>query len=161
LVAGPVGAVVGAVVGGVVGGLAGKGVAEAVEPTDDDAYWAANYRSRPYVPRGADYALYRPAYEYGRAAAVRHEGQSFEAVVRSLARGWRAARSDSSLAWQQAKPAVRDAWDRTVELRAAERRLGKRPTKKRPAKSAAAEQAELNVVAVRVTRTVRPPARRR
>lgn len=164
LVAGPVGAVVGAVVGGLVGGLAGKGIAEAVEPTDDDEYWAASYLSSPYVARGAAYDLYRPAYRYGRAAAVRYEGKSFDAVVRSLARGWRTARSDSSLTWRQARPAVRDAWDRTVELRAAERRVGKRPAKKRappPAKAPAVEQAELKLVAARVTRTVKPRTRRR
>src|SRR3954463_13774531 len=51
-VAGPVGAAVGAVVGAVAGGLAGKGVAEAVNPTEEDAYWRDNYSTRPYVQPG-------------------------------------------------------------------------------------------------------------
>ena len=42
VVGGPVGAAVGAVVGGIAGGLAGKGVAEQIDPTQEDAYWRAN-----------------------------------------------------------------------------------------------------------------------
>lgn len=51
-VGGPVGAVVGAVVGAFSGGLAGKGVAEAIDPTVEDAYWRDNYNSRPYADAG-------------------------------------------------------------------------------------------------------------
>src|SRR4051812_35221837 len=42
-----VGGVVGAVVGALAGGLAGKGAAEAINPTDEDAYWRENYKTRP------------------------------------------------------------------------------------------------------------------
>src|SRR5258705_8003526 len=49
-VAGPVGAAVGAVVGAVAGGLAGKGVAEAVNPTEEDAYWRGQQAPRPDPP---------------------------------------------------------------------------------------------------------------
>src|SRR5262249_37777679 len=38
-VAGPVGTVVGAVAGGIVGGLAGHSIAEAIDPTAEQAYW--------------------------------------------------------------------------------------------------------------------------
>ena len=48
-VAGPVGTVIGAAVGAVVGGLAGKDVAEAIDPTREDAYWRENYGGRRYV----------------------------------------------------------------------------------------------------------------
>jgi hypothetical protein len=48
-VAGPLGMAVGALVGAVAGGLAGKGVAEAIDPTAEDAYWRANYASRAYA----------------------------------------------------------------------------------------------------------------
>src|SRR6186997_2081540 len=64
-VAGPIGAAVGAVVGAVAGGLAGKGVAEAVNPTAEDAYWRENFSTRPYVAQGTAYDEYRPAYQYG------------------------------------------------------------------------------------------------
>src|SRR5687768_10411843 len=64
-VAGPVGTAVGAVVGAVAGGLAGKGVAEAVNPTAEDAYWRDEYRNRPYYDAGTTYDEYAPAYRYG------------------------------------------------------------------------------------------------
>ena len=54
-VAGPVGTVVGAAVGAVVGGLAGKGVAEAIDPTVEDAYWRENFKRRPYVRHDATF----------------------------------------------------------------------------------------------------------
>jgi hypothetical protein len=152
MVAGPVGAVVGAVVGGLVGGLAGKEVAEAVEPTDEDTYWETHFRTRPYAVQGASYDLYRPAYLYGRDAMLKHEGKSFEEVQRALARGWRKARSGSSLTWEQAKPAVRDAWERTRELRAESLRVRKRPVRKgtsRARKSVVIEREELEVTVVR------------
>src|SRR5687767_8287158 len=65
MAAGPIGSAVGAVVGAVAGGLAGKGVAEAVNPTAEDAYWRENYRSRPYYEHGTEYEQYAPAYTYG------------------------------------------------------------------------------------------------
>src|SRR5689334_14038343 len=63
--AGPVGVVIGAVAGGVAGGLVGKHTAEQINPTAEDTYWKDNYRSRPYVDKGASYDEYRPAYRYG------------------------------------------------------------------------------------------------
>src|SRR5215212_2823731 len=64
-VAGPIGSAVGAVVGAVAGGLAGKGVAEAVNPTAEDAYWREQYRNRPYYDENTAYDEYAPAYRYG------------------------------------------------------------------------------------------------
>src|SRR5437773_8433474 len=72
-VAGPIGAMVGAVVGGLAGGLAGKGIAEAIDPTEEDAYWKKQYKTRPYVAKGVKYEVYRPAYQYGREASLKHE----------------------------------------------------------------------------------------
>ena len=59
--AGPVGTAVGAVAGAVAGGLAGKGIAEAIDPTVEDAYWRDNYSSRPYAEKNVPYENYRPA----------------------------------------------------------------------------------------------------
>src|SRR5215210_7591519 len=72
-----VGGAVGAVVGAVAGGLAGKGVAEAIDPTTEDAYWRENYRNRPYVQPGTTYDEYAPAYRYGWEARTRHRGRRF------------------------------------------------------------------------------------
>lgn len=113
-VAGPVGAAVGAVVGGVAGGYAGKAVAEAIDPTAEDAYWRENYRTRPYYDSATGYDDYAPAYRYGWEARARYRDRRFEDVESDLEHGWSQARATSKLDWQRAKPASRDAWDRIV-----------------------------------------------
>ena len=110
-VAGPIGMAVGALVGAVAGGLAGKGVAEAIDPTAEDAYWRANYASRAYAtPRDA-YDDWGPAYAYGVAHYNRNAASSFEDVEGELERGWQEARGTSSMEWTRARLAVYDAWE--------------------------------------------------
>ncbi|MDB5819529.1 MAG: hypothetical protein JWQ11_3169 [Rhizobacter sp.] len=109
-VAGPLGTAVGAAVGAVIGGLAGKGVAESIDPTVEDAYWRENYASRDYVAKDRSYDDYGPAYGYG---VGQYQGdRSFEDVEPELGEGWNGARGQSTLAWDDARPAARDAWDR-------------------------------------------------
>lgn len=110
---GPVGAIVGAAVGSVVGGLIGKGVAEAIDPTAEEAYWRDNYKDRDYY--NSEYSFdddYLPAYKYGWEARTRHNVNNFDEVEGPLETEWRTARVKSRLDWDQARPAVRDAWGR-------------------------------------------------
>jgi hypothetical protein len=113
-VAGPpgalAGAVIGATVGAVAGGYAGKGVAEAINPTAEDAYWRENYRNRPYVREGEEYDTYRPAYQHGWEARSKHEGRQFDEVEADLQRDWE--QRQSTMAWTQAREPVRDAYSR-------------------------------------------------
>src|SRR3989344_3334077 len=88
---GPVGAAIGGVAGAVAGGLAGKAAAEAVNPTEEDAYWRESFHREPYYVGGRTYEQYRPAYELGWSSVGRYEGD-FEAV--------------------EARPAARAAWER-------------------------------------------------
>ncbi len=111
-VGGPIGAVAGAAIGAVAGGLAGKGAAEAVNPTVEDAYWRDNYKTRPYATAGTSYDQYRPAYQYGWESAGRFRGRKFDDVEPELSRDWGTARGGSSLEWERAKHATRDAWKR-------------------------------------------------
>jgi hypothetical protein len=112
-VAGPVGTAVGAVIGAVAGGLAGKGVAEAVNPTDEDAYWRDNYRNRPYYSATNSYEDdYYPAYRYGWESRTQHTGKKFDEVEGHLSSGWERAKGKSKLEWDKARHATRDAWDR-------------------------------------------------
>jgi hypothetical protein len=113
--AAPIGAVVGTVVGAIAGGLAGKGVAEAVNPTTEDAYWRENYKTRPYAAADANYTYeedYRPAYRYGWESRSRYEGKKFEDVESDLGRDWDRTRDKSRLGWDRAREATRDAWHR-------------------------------------------------
>jgi len=111
---GPVGAAVGAVVGGVAGALAGKDFAEVVDPVAEDAYWRDNYPSRSYSD-GSDYDNYRPAYGYGVDAYKRNPHRSFDDVEPELGRDWDNNRGGSSLKWERAKHATRDAWQRVSD----------------------------------------------
>jgi hypothetical protein len=109
---GPVGAVVGAAVGAIAGAVAGKGVAKAADPVAEEAYWRDNYSSRPYVANGAQYDEYAPAYRYGVESYSRNPNQSFDEAEPQLSRDWGTARGKSSLEWEHAKHASRDAWHR-------------------------------------------------
>jgi hypothetical protein len=112
---GPVGTIIGGAIGAVVGGLAGKGIAESVDPTREDAYWRENYSSRPYVESGSSYDDYGPAYGYGVNAYSQHSGRRFEDVEDDLSRDWDSSRGNSSLSWDRAKHATRDAWHRVSD----------------------------------------------
>ena len=83
-VTGPVGAAIGAAVGAVAGAVMGR---KAADPAVEDSYWRENHASRPYARKDV----------------------GFEP---ELGRDWGRARGNSSLEWEHAKPAARDAWDR-------------------------------------------------
>jgi hypothetical protein len=106
------GAAAGAAAGTVAGPLGGKGVAEALDPTVEDAYWRENYEDRPYVVEGTSYDDYGPAYRYGMESFGQYPGRSFDEVESDLSRDWQNRRSTSSLEWNSAKDATRDAWQR-------------------------------------------------
>ena len=104
---------VGTVIGAVAGGLAGKGVAEAVNPTAEDAYWRENYKTRPYATGDVTYDNdLRPAYQYGWESRSRYQGKKFDEVESDLGRDWDRRKGSSRLGWENAKQATRDAWHR-------------------------------------------------
>ena len=115
VVGGPVGAVVGAVIGSVVGGLAGKDVAEQVNPTFEDSHWREVYSSQPYVAENTIYEDYQPAYRTGYEGYDRYgySGRTYEEVETDLQRDYEANQT-GTLDWQDAKYAVKDAWDRAA-----------------------------------------------
>jgi hypothetical protein len=104
---GPVGTAVGVVAGGIAGALVGREVAEAVHPTIEEAEAVPEEEA----PTGVTDEDYRTAYRYGCEARPHHEGQRFEDAEADLRRGWEG--SGCRLGWDQARQAVRDAWDRT------------------------------------------------
>ena len=114
-VAGPVGTVIGAAVGAVAGGLAGKGVAEMIDPTVEEAYWRETYTSRPYVTKGSTFDDYGPAYRYGVDAYSKYPKRSFDDIESDLDRDWQRAKGKSTLAWENAKHAARDSFQRVSD----------------------------------------------
>lgn len=114
MAAGPVGAAVGAAVGAVAGGLIGKGVAEAIDPTAEEAYWRDRYHTEEYYDKGLTYEDYQPAYRTGYTGYGKHgvEGRDFDAAEAELEREYNESRGSSRLEWEKAKAASRAAWDR-------------------------------------------------
>jgi hypothetical protein len=115
-VAGPVGMIAGAAVGAVVGGLAGKGVAEVVNPTVEDAYWRENHSRQPYA-KGRSYDDYGPAYRTGYEGYALYgaKGGTFEDREVELRRSYEV--TQPKLAWNEARPASRAAWQRFRDQR--------------------------------------------
>lgn len=79
---------------------------------EEDRYWREQYSSRPYVAQGVGYEEYAPAYRFGSESRTRYAGRSFDEAERDLERDWERRHGTSSLSWQNAKEAVRDAWHR-------------------------------------------------
>lgn len=123
LAAGPVGSVAGAVGGAVLGAGLGAsstgGTAPVVDTSPHEAWWREHYASRPYVPAGAAYDDYEPAYRYGIERYMQTDRpREWNEVEDEMADGWPAAKGRSRLGWEEAKHAVRDAWERMREPQA-------------------------------------------
>lgn len=125
-VAGPVGTAVGAAIGAVAGGYAGKGVGEYIDPTIEDQWLREYVDTREKVKKGESHETFRPAYRYGIEHAARYEDRRFEDVEPELRSGWESYRGDSTLGWERARDAARDAWDRTLQLREERLKVGKK-----------------------------------
>jgi hypothetical protein len=116
--AGPIGAVVGAVVGSVIGGLVGKSAAEATNPTVNPAveehYWRESYSKRHYARPDRSYDAYQLAYQVGYEGYTAHTGEnmSYAEIEPELEREYDRRNDGSSVSWDDAKYAVRDAWER-------------------------------------------------
>ena len=115
-VGGPIGAALGAVIGTMAGGLVGHSAGEAIDPTKEDVYWREAYRNKPYYESNFEYDRdYYPAYRLGyehRVEAI--QADTFELHEEALRAKWESSKADSQLSWEQAKPAARDAWERTL-----------------------------------------------
>jgi phage tail tape-measure protein len=115
-VGGPVGTLVGAAVGAVAGGLMGHGIAEGINPTEEDAYWRENYRNRPYANANRSYEDYQPAYRYGWESRARYGDRNWDEVEPELGRNWNEYNGGSvRQTWDEAKLATKDAWHRVED----------------------------------------------
>lgn len=114
---GPAGAIAGAVVGAVAGGLGGKAVAEAINPTAEEAYWRDQYTSEPYYQGGRSFDDYAPAYRLGLYGRSNYTG-TFDEAQNDLSVYWDSKRENSTLSWPEAEAASRAAWTRVDDQRA-------------------------------------------
>ncbi len=116
-VAGPVGTAIGAAAGAVAGGYAGKGIGEMIDPTTEDNWLRENFSSRPYAKHGRPFESYHSAYRYGAEAEAKHQGRRFEDLEHDLERDWHHVKDRAAMNWHEAKEAVRDAYNRSGEIR--------------------------------------------
>ena len=116
VVGGPVGFAVGGAIGAVAGGIAGHEIGEKVNPTIEDSYWRDNYSKRPYIHADRDYSFYQPAYRYGWESRAALKNAKWDDVESQLDAGWMLGRGESTLEWNDARPAAMDAWNRIDSL---------------------------------------------
>ena len=116
-VAGPVGTAIGAAAGAIAGGYAGKGVGELIDPTTEDNWLRTTTLHGPTpstatlsrastLPTGMEPKL-KPGTKVGLLTIWR---PSFE-------RNWHHAKDRTAMKWHDAKEAVRDAYNRSGEIR--------------------------------------------
>lgn len=112
VLAGPAAFVAGAAIGAFVGGAAGAAAEGYVDPANEDTYWREHFHERPYVQPGFVYTDYEPAYRFGRESQSAYRDFEFFEVEHDLAEAWEFQRKLSGMTWEQARPAVLDAWRR-------------------------------------------------
>jgi hypothetical protein len=93
-------------------GLIGKGIAEAIDPTAEEAYWSQNYTREPYYERGYTFSDYHPGYRTGWEGRARYEGRTFDEVEKDLEFDYARNRGKSRLEWEKNRHAARAAWER-------------------------------------------------
>ncbi len=82
-----------------------------VDPTAEDAYWSAHFRSCPYVSPDAEYPEYRGAYRFGWESRSRLPETSWDIAKPKLRAEWTADPANFLMAWGEAEAAVLDAWN--------------------------------------------------
>jgi hypothetical protein len=115
-VAGPVGTAIGAAIGAVAGGYAGKGIGEMIDPTTEDNWLRDNFESRPYVEEGDSYEDFNTAFRYGALAESKYGDAGLDLTDEKLQSEWE-ANEENEMPWAKARGAVKDAYDRTVQIR--------------------------------------------
>lgn len=155
-VGGPVGAVVGGAIGAVAGGMTGHGIAEATDSDSDEAneqYWQEQHRTQSYATADNDnYTSYAPAYQYGTSAARSYDNRNFQDVEPELRSNWEREHANSNLDWESARPAVENAFNRTIQLRQERLRATTTPVQ--------AGEAQLHKEVVTETQTLQVPVTR-
>jgi hypothetical protein len=85
------------------------------EPPDllqEEAYWRKQHDSQPYAGKKYTYEHYAPAYCTGIQGALKHAGKKYEEIEDDLALDYEKHRAESAIPWDEARPAVRAAWDK-------------------------------------------------
>lgn len=94
------------------------GTHPAADAATHDAFWRSSFTRRPYVDTQLGYQHYRPAFRFGWESHARRPDVEFDDVEESLEARWED--EPRRLSWNEARPAVRDAWKRAARTRYAD-----------------------------------------
>ncbi|MCL4181162.1 MAG: hypothetical protein KJ072_25880 [Verrucomicrobia bacterium] len=98
--------------GVLVAGPQARSRAEIMDHTAEDAYWRTHYAERAYVDRDTPYEIYQAAYQTGYEGPHQYPGKTFAEVESNLQRDFEKSEGNSTLTWDKARNATRDAWNR-------------------------------------------------
>ena len=82
------------------------------ESNTEEMYWRDQHAKQPYAHKDYGYEHYELAYRTGIRAAQEHTGRQFEEIESDLALNYEKNKGDTALPWDQARPAVKAAWDK-------------------------------------------------
>lgn len=82
-----------------------------IDAREEDAYWQRTYWREPYFKVGYDYEDYAPAYCVGYIGHAQYGG-AFDDAEPWLCSNWERIKGDSRLGLDDARLAMRAAWDR-------------------------------------------------
>lgn len=106
--AGAVGTVAG-IAAGTAAAIAGKSVN--VDAANEEHYWRERFSGEPYYDGNFTFEDYLPAWRAGWEGRARHGRRRFEEVERDLQAEFHWNRGKSRLLWDQARDAVRAAFE--------------------------------------------------
>jgi hypothetical protein len=78
----------------------------------DKIDWRQHHSLQPYAGGKYQYEDFVPAYSMAQAAFSTHRGKTFEEIENELALDYKKHDPLSALPWDEARPAVRSAWDK-------------------------------------------------
>lgn len=117
-----VGGVVGAIIGAVGGGAAGHAVGEAIDPSNTDDYWREHHQTRE-DRQSSSFEQFQPAYQYGASLADQTDRTGYdEDTIRA---DWEKHPNNQGLPYEDARTAIRDEYDRKLQLRQEQLRIEK------------------------------------
>lgn len=84
-----------------------------VDPREQDTYWEAAHAREHYFRAGLGYEDYAPAYCVGYIGYAQYRC-GFDDAEKSLLANWCRIKGDSRLGLEEARCAIRAAWDRVA-----------------------------------------------
>lgn len=87
-----------------------------IDPDEEYRFWESAYVTRDYINRSLNYETdYAQAYRYGLQLFTQYGNREFTTLDETQLRsGWKKSDNNSALSWEEAREAVRDAYERLL-----------------------------------------------